>query len=165
MSLEQGVILVPSRHEHWSALATKMITKLDSLVPDAAIEHFGSTSVPGLQAKDIVDLLVGVEKSRILDVSHRLRSAGFDLEGEYAHHSWLSYPTRAERIFIVHVVEFEGVAWRRRIAFRDLLRGDEAAREKYLRAKIASRQSTDNLDDYTQSKTSIVRELLEGIGH
>lgn len=158
----QPVVLVSSRHEFWAAQAKNMIAELKAKFPHAHIEHFGSTSVPDLPAKDVVDLLVGVRADRIIEVARALAGHGFDLEGEYAHHCWLSLPTRDNREFIIHVVEHDGRAWQRRIAFRDLLRTNANARAQYLAVKEASAQGTDNWDDYTQSKTSVVMELLDG---
>lgn len=145
-------------------MASSMIAVLEEQIPNAVFEHIGSTSVPQLPAKPVVDLMIGVEPARILEVANLLITVGFDLEGEYAHHSWLSSPSRANRVFIVHVLEKSGKAWNRRIAFRDLLRTDDAAREKYLATKISAAKATDNWDDYTQSKTSVVMGLLEEIG-
>ncbi|WP_181149674.1 GrpB family protein [Arthrobacter sp. MYb227] len=160
----QNVVLVPSRYEEWAELARSMITTLEEQIPDAVFEHIGSTSVPQLPAKPVVDLMIGVEPGRILEVANLLATVGFDLEGKYAHHSWLSSPSRTNRVFIVHVLEKSGTAWNRRIVFRDLLRTDDQARNKYLATKVSAAEATDNWDDYTQSKTSVVMGLLEEIG-
>lgn len=138
-----------------------MAARLQGLLPEAAIEHIGSTSVPDLPAKDVVDLLVGVELTAVPIASHRLAEAGFDLEGELPHHSWLGYPNRDDRQFVIHVVEYRGRAWQRRLDFRDLLRRDSDARRRYLDVKIASAATSENWDVYTQSKSSVVTSLLE----
>lgn len=81
MSTEQSVVLVPSRHIEWSAMAARMADCLTAQVPGAQIDHIGSTSVPDLPAKNVVDLLVGVTIERVPDAARQLASAGFDLEG------------------------------------------------------------------------------------
>jgi len=164
MSPEQQVFLVPSRHDEWAKMAATMINKISTQVDGAHIEHIGSTSVPDLPAKDVVDLLVGVDAGRVLAVSRQLASLGFDMEGQLDHHCWLSLPDRSERAYVIHVVEYDSRAWNRRIQFRDLLRTDADARHEYLQTKIASAREAQNWDDYTQSKTSVVSNLLRSIG-
>lgn len=137
-----------------------MAESLRVQVPNSTIEHIGSTSVPNLPAKDVVDLMMGVAAGRVPDVAARLAAAGFDLEGELPQHCWLSYPTRTARAYVLHVLEFDGIAWRKRIAFRDLLRRDGRARSTYLEAKIAAAAQTRGWDDYTQAKTPVVSGLL-----
>lgn len=164
MKPEQPVFLVPSRHLEWATMATEMMNTIRESVQDARLEHIGSTSVPGLPAKDVVDLLMGVAVDRIQAVSHQLASIGFDLEGELGHHCWLSLPSRSARAYVIHVVEHGSRPWNRRVAFRDLLRTDESARSRYLQTKIDAAKATRTWDDYTQSKTNVVANLLSGAG-
>lgn len=160
--VNQAVLLVSSRHEEWRDRFAEMVERLGVLVPDAHVEHIGSTAVAGLPAKDVVDVLVGVGADAVVDVAHRLAAAGFDLEGELSHHCWLAYPNRRSRAYVIHVVEVGGRPWTRRLAFRDLLRRDAHARERYLQVKRAAARDAHDWDDYTQAKTGIVRELLAG---
>lgn len=160
MKADQPVFIVPSRHSEWTQLANEMMDIVGEQVTGVRLEHIGSTAVPGLPAKDVVDLLVGVEASRIQAVAHQLASGGFDLEGDHDHHCWLSYPSRLARSYVIHVVEYESRHWSRRIIFRDLLRSDENARDQYLETKIDAAKSANNWDEYTQSKTSVVSSLL-----
>ena len=96
MSPAQNVVLTSSRYEEWAQMASSMIAVLEEQIPNAVFEHIGSTSVPQLPAKPVVDLMIGVEPARILEVANLLITVGFDLEGEYAHHSWLSSPSRSK---------------------------------------------------------------------
>ena len=163
MSEQASVVLVPSRHAEWARMAAAMAGRIRGLVPDAQVEHIGSTAVPGLPAKDVVDLLIGVAADRIPDTVAQLAAAGFDLEGERPGHAWLSWPSRSARTHVLHVVETGGTAWTRRVAFRDLLRRNPQARERYLAAKRAAAAGSAGWDDYTQAKTPVVSELLAGL--
>ncbi|HLT85264.1 MAG TPA: GrpB family protein [Phototrophicaceae bacterium] len=156
----QRVSLVASRHAEWAARFGELVARLEDLVPGAVVEHIGSTSVPGLPAKDVVDVLVGVAAADVEPVARRFAAAGLDLEGTRAHHCWLSLPDRTARTAVVHVVEHGGRAWDNRVSFRDLLRRDAAARQAYLRVKEDAARQTENWDDYTQAKTAVVAELL-----
>ncbi|WP_413451868.1 GrpB family protein [Georgenia phoenicis] len=160
MDEERAVTLVPSRHEEWRLRYAELARRLSALLPAARLEHIGSTAVPDLPAKDVVDVLVGVDTADVVAVARRLRAEGLDLEGELAHHCWLSLPDRRSRTFVVHVVEHGGRAWARRIAFRDLLRSDADARERYLRVKRAAAREAAGWDDYTRAKSEVVAELL-----
>ncbi|MCW4464104.1 GrpB family protein [Glutamicibacter sp. MNS18] len=163
MASDDKVQLVASRYDQWAELAAGMISRIGVALPHSRCEHIGSTSVPDLPAKDVVDILVGVNATEIRDAAARLRSLGFDLEGDLSHHCWLSWPSRNARDYVIHVVESGGRPWTRRIVFRDLLRRDQDARSEYLATKINSAAVSGNWDDYTQSKTSVVARLLAGI--
>lgn len=160
MSIGQRVVLVASRYVEWETAFAEMADIIHGHLRDSKIEHIGSTAVPDLPAKDVVDLLIGVEAGRVLDVTRQLASEGFDHEGGHPHHCWLSFPSRSDRKYVLHVVEFDGVAWQRRIAFRDLLRRDEAARAKYLEVKLSAARVAQGWDDYTRSKDAVVAGLL-----
>lgn len=130
------------------------------LGPGVLIEHIGSTAVPGLPAKDVVDVLVGVQPSMIDPAAQVLASAGFVVEGRRDGHVWLSQGREGRRECIVHVVEVHGRKWQRRIAFRDLLRRDPDARAEYAAAKRAAADGGPTWDAYGNAKAETVRRLL-----
>ncbi|GAA1409296.1 UPF0157 protein [Glutamicibacter uratoxydans] len=158
------VILHESQWEQWRERAQREITELVPLVGEAKLEHIGSTSVPQMPAKDVVDILIGVEPQRIQLLAQELKAHGYDLEGNFPDHCWLSLPSRQNRQSIIHIVQIDSRRWTRRIAFRDLLRESASARAKYLSIKREAAGSTENWDAYTQSKTQVVNELLSSIG-
>lgn len=160
MTSNQRVVLVASEHEEWSRMAHSMAGQISRLLPEATIEHIGSTSVPSLPAKPVVDLAIGVRAGQIDEATEVLAQHGFDAEGAQPGHAWLSSPDRSARSYVIHVLELGGIRWERRLRFRDILRTDAAARAKYLAVKQRSAASSIGWDDYTQSKTAIVSELL-----
>lgn len=130
------------------------------LGPGVLIEHIGSTAVPGLPAKDVVDVLVGVQPSMIEPAGQILASAGFVVEGRRDGHVWLSQRREERREAIVHVVEVHGRKWQRRVAFRDLLRRDPDARAEYVAAKRSAADRGATWDAYGTAKADTVRRLL-----
>lgn len=142
-------------------MARELAQRIAAMLPHAAIEHIGSTSVPWLPAKPVVDLAVGVSADEVGAATRTLAQHGFDLEGEREGHAWLSLPDRTAREYVVHVLEAQGRAWSRRLRFRDILRADAAARAKYLAVKQQSAAVSVGWDDYTQSKTAVVHEILD----
>jgi len=156
----QPVELVASRPAEWVQRFEYLSRSIRLILPDARIEHIGSTAVPGLPAKDVVDVLVGVAAEEVTRAAHGLLAAGWDLEGERIGHCWLSSPNRRERMSVTHVVEADGPIWCERLDFRDLLRRDPGARATYLDAKELAAESSAGWDDYTRAKAPVVGRLL-----
>jgi GrpB-like predicted nucleotidyltransferase (UPF0157 family) len=103
------------------------------------IEHYGSTAVPGLCAKPILDIMVGIAP---LSEWERCRPALEALGYDYAegagipeHYIFGRGRDRMERTHLVHVVEYQGESWRGSLAFRDALRRDASLRESYAQEK------------------------------
>lgn len=157
----QPVELVGSRPKEWAQRFNLLSRSVHAALPDAQIAHIGSTAIPGMPAKDVVDLVVGVPADDVPEAAYALRAAGWDLEGERAGHCWLSSPNRLERVSVAHVVEADGVIWRERLAFRDLLRRDGTARAAYLDAKERAAATANGWSDYTRAKAPIVGQLLD----
>ena len=163
MSRIGAVTLVECRPADWNRRFEVLRSQLQGIVPNALIEHIGSTAVPDLPSKDVVDVLVGVDHDHVAETASLLSDHEFDLEGQRAGHSWLSWPHRQERTVVVHVVEAEGQEWHERVAFRDLLRSDSGARARYLSVKRAAAADATGWGEYTARKAGIVTALLRTI--
>jgi GrpB-like predicted nucleotidyltransferase (UPF0157 family) len=127
------------------------------------IHHVGSTAVPGLAAKPIIDILVGVE-----DLETSLASFEPLAELEYLHASylpeqmhWFCKPHPDLRTHHLHLAPADGRRFREEIAFRDRLRTNRAVAEAYatLKRDLAARLGDDR-DAYTEAKTDFIREVL-----
>ncbi len=123
---------------------------------DGGVHHIGSTSVPGLAAKPVIDMLAGV---RDLDEA---RAAFGPLEAlGYSHR-----PHRPEaHLFVregfgVHLTTPGSDLWRERLAFRDALRADPALREEY----AAYKRSHFGDSAYTSGKRPLVGRVLAQAG-
>jgi GrpB-like predicted nucleotidyltransferase (UPF0157 family)/ribosomal protein S18 acetylase RimI-like enzyme len=133
-----------------------------ALPAGARIEHIGSTSVPGLAAKPIVDIQVGVteppEEARFAGV---LALLGYECLGEAGVPGRLYFRKRSPQSFNVHVVELGGAHWQSNLALRDYLRAVPAAAARYgqhKRALVAA--GAQELLAYSQGKTAVVEELI-----
>ncbi len=114
------------------------------------LEHIGSTSVPGLVAKPIIDMLAVVEDiSPVIVEEDSLRQIGWLLAPEPADNveRRLSFctPSRELRTHHLHVVEEEFSGWRGWLAFRNYLRKNPAAAQEY--GELKSRLSTEHGSD------------------
>jgi GrpB-like predicted nucleotidyltransferase (UPF0157 family) len=128
-----------------------------------AVEHVGSTSVPGLAAKPVVDMLAGV---RALDESRPcidLLSADGWLWAPYREdvEHWFCRPTPEHRTHHLHVVEHGGELWNDMLDFRDALRADGPLRDRYgaLKLDLATQHRHDR-NAYTDAKSAFVEAAL-----
>jgi GrpB-like predicted nucleotidyltransferase (UPF0157 family) len=124
----------------------------------AAVEHIGSTSVPGLGAKPIIDVLVTVaDITAEEDYLNPLLAAGYELRVREPGHRMVRNP---ERDAHVHVLEVNDPAAFDHLLLRDRLRTDAQDRADYERAKrdLVQRNWSD-MNVYAEAKT----EVIEGI--
>ena len=165
--LDEPVHLVEHRSEWASEFAAEQQRLAKSLSLDlACIQHIGSTSVPGLVAKPIIDIMVGVPAyppSAV--VKQRLVRLGYEALGEAGVRGRAHFRMRGGRSINVAVVALDAGHWVCNLALREHLRKSRAARESYTRAKreaVASGAIT--LLAYSEAKSRVVAQLLSEAG-
>jgi GrpB-like predicted nucleotidyltransferase (UPF0157 family)/GNAT superfamily N-acetyltransferase len=130
------------------------------------IEHIGSTAVPGLLAKPIVDVAVGLTTSLSVDpVIVALKNAGYRYRGDAGNsggHVFVRESSELIRTHHVHVLLLDDPQWQDYLLFRDFLRQNTVARETYAAQKraLAARYPKDR-KSYSRSKEPIVLRLLD----
>jgi GrpB-like predicted nucleotidyltransferase (UPF0157 family) len=127
------------------------------------IEHVGSTSVPGLAAKPIVDIQVSVADMGDEDGYVRpCEAAGLQLRFRDDQHRFFQPPPGQPRDVHVHVCQ-QGGGWEREhLLFRDYLRSSADARQAYAAAKReAARVWADHGAAYTDAKTEVILGILD----
>lgn len=168
---KEKIALVPY-DEAWPALYAELEKSIKQLVPRRLMQriaHIGSTAVPGLSAKPVVDVQVEVSDLEAVraEVVPPMEDAGYEFIwrptiGDAApFYAWFILRNDAgERIAHVHMV-LSGQASADRIIFRDHLRShpEEAARYEALKQDLAKRYPKDR-DAYTSHKTAFVNEVL-----
>ncbi|ABK99099.1 GrpB family protein [Pelobacter propionicus] len=135
------------------------------------VEHFGSTSVPGLAAKPVIDMLIEVsslERTKV-EIAQVLERKGYDYFWRASHgeevppfYAWfIKRNGRGERTHHLHMVESHFEQWDR-LLFRDYLRShpEEAARYQELKLSLC-RQYGDDRIAYTRAKTGFIVELTK----
>lgn len=138
-----------------------------------AIEHVGSTAVPDLAAKPVIDILAAVRSlDEFPEVMARLEGIGYvytpeseaDDPSRRVFRKGPPDPTRF-RTHHLHVTEHGGYYWRRLIAFRDHLRShpEDAAAYLALKQDLATRHAADPAR-YTREKRDFVREIEKKAG-
>jgi GrpB-like predicted nucleotidyltransferase (UPF0157 family) len=128
------------------------------------IHHIGSTAVPGLEAKPIIDILVGV---RDLETSRACFEPLAGLGYRYASYlseemHWFCKPDPARRTHHLHLLPVGSPRYRGELAFRDLLRADPQIAAEYasLKRDLAERHFDDR-DAYTEAKGAFIRAVLD----
>jgi GrpB-like predicted nucleotidyltransferase (UPF0157 family) len=130
------------------------------------IEHIGSTSVPGLAAKPIIDIAVGVadfEEARayvpIIESLGYTYEPGFEADLPERRFFWKGLPSR--HTYHIHMAEPGSLEWIKPILFRDYLRAHPAEARQYqaLKRKLALRYGSD-MEAYVKGKTEFVRSIL-----
>ena len=143
--------------------------RLHALLPGVflAIEHIGSTAVPGLVAKPVIDLLAAVDSLDGVDVLiDRLCENGYTTSREFnatlADRKWLMRWRDGRRTHHLHIVVRGGTPWHDRLAFRDALRRDPALADRYatLKTELALKHPA-NREAYTEAKAAFVRNAVE----
>jgi GrpB-like predicted nucleotidyltransferase (UPF0157 family) len=128
------------------------------------IEHVGSTAIPGVAAKPIIDIMVGVrslEDSRaMVPLLGQIGYLYYPYRTDVMH--WFCKPSPSFRTHHVHAVPVGARLWKDRIAFRDHLRGDAALASEYtdLKRRLAITHRFDR-EAYTEAKGPFIARVLE----
>ena len=157
-------ILIVDYDPHWPELFALQASRIRSALGRRAlgIEHVGPTSVPGLAAKPVIDLLLAVADSAKEDAyAPSLEAAGYVLrirEPQWNQHRLFKGP---DVDINLHVFSSSCPEIDRMIIFRDWLRGNAADRDLYARTKLALAQKEwAEVQHYADAKTAIVDEIL-----
>ena len=126
------------------------------------LQHIGSTAIPGIKAKPILDMLAGVAQlERALICKAPLEALGYDyiaLAGIANDHV---FGKGVPRTHYLHVVEHGGAKWANHLRFRDRLRNDPALAQAYEKLKEElSLKFSDSHAKYHDAKTSFINEVI-----
>jgi GrpB-like predicted nucleotidyltransferase (UPF0157 family) len=130
-------------------------------VPVVAIEHVGSTSVPGLAAKPVIDCDVIVAAEDVEAASAVLVELGFTPLGELGIPQRWAFrePARLGRTN-TYVVVAGSLSLRNHLCVRDTLRADAALRDEYAAVKTRVGSTAADLEEYGRGKNATVQRIL-----
>ena len=164
LGLETGVVRLVEYDAQWPALyrieSARIAVALGPLVLD--LQHVGSTAVPGLAAKPIVDILAGYpDRAPLQAYIEGLCAAGYDHLGEQGIPGREFFRRGQPPAYHVHLAALGGIFWREHLAFRDLLRSDSLLRATYeaLKHDLAGKFPQDR-DAYIEAKGPFIRGAL-----
>jgi GrpB-like predicted nucleotidyltransferase (UPF0157 family) len=160
--LEKRSLVLADHDPHWPETYVEHERRIRAALGPAAVqvEHIGSTSVPGLAAKPIIDVLVTVEDiTAEEDYLDQLLEAGYELRVREPGHRMVRTPARDVH---VHVLERGDQAAEDYLLFRDRLRADPADRELYERTKHGLiGQDWPDMNAYAEAKTEVITGIKE----
>jgi GrpB-like predicted nucleotidyltransferase (UPF0157 family) len=134
---------------------------------ERGIHHVGSTAIPGVSAKPIIDMIAGV---------HDLEEAraAFEPLARFSYHHaphrpdeahWFGKPSLSDRTHHLHLTVPGSALWRERFAFRDALRADSALANDYETLKLQlAKEHPDDIVGYTHGKTAFIVRVLADAG-
>ena len=167
LAIHEGVSLV-AHDGAWSEAFLLEQQRLLRLAPEqfVDIQHFGSTAIPGIPAKPIIDILAGVASMEVADaLIAPLLQFGYTTSAEFnatlPERRWLMRHAMGRRTHHLHIVVFGSEEWIRRLKFRDALRSNPALASEYaaLKARLADTYADDR-EAYTHAKADFVRSVV-----
>ena len=167
IGLRRHTVRLVDHNPDWADLAARACRQVreagGALVAD--VQHVGSTAVPKLCAKPILDLAAAVTALHVLpELVEKLTAIGYIYRGDGADAGghlfvWESEPD--VRTIHLHVVALDDPRWRNYIRFRDLLRQSPSLRTRYAKLKEELRtRFPDDRKSYTDSKHDFIRGVL-----
>jgi GrpB-like predicted nucleotidyltransferase (UPF0157 family) len=130
------------------------------------VEHFGSTAVPGMPAKPIIDILAGVESMEVANsLFEPILTSGYTTSREFnatlPDRRWFMRAVTGRRTHHLHVVLLGGAQWRTRLRFRDILRANSSLAQQYsdLKFELAAKYRHDR-EAYTDAKSRFVAAVV-----
>ena len=164
LGLENNVVRLTDYTPRWSELyreeEERIIAVVGHLIVD--LQHIGSTAIPGIKAKPILDMMAGVaQPEEALLCKAPLEIIGYD----YIAHAGIAndyvFGKGVARTHLLHVVEHGGAKWINHLCFRDRLRNDPELAQAYERLKEElSRKFCDSRREYHDAKSKFISEVI-----
>lgn len=155
-------IQITKYNPEWPALFEQEKASLQKIFGNVPIEHFGSTAIPGLTAKPIIDILVGLPALTIENHSIELAKLGYTGFGEAGVPGRLYFIKRLPSIgYNLAVTIYKSDLWNNNIILRDYLRTHPEEVKQYAQIKediLTSGAAT--LLEYSERKHEFVHNLL-----
>jgi len=166
LGLKYGTVALSSHDPDWVRAFREEEARLRAALPvRCMIEHIGSTAVPGLSAKPILDIVVGCPSDvAVSDVIAAVEASGYQYRGNAGTaggHILVRESQPEVRTHHVHIVALNDPQWRAYLALREWLRAHPEARAVYERVK--QRLAAEHRGDrraYTRAKGEAIVALL-----
>jgi GrpB-like predicted nucleotidyltransferase (UPF0157 family) len=128
------------------------------------IEHVGSTAVPGLAAKPVIDIMAAVQSLEecrpAISILTNLSYVYFPYQPDQKH--WFCKPSAAFRTHHLHLVPFRSRHWNERLLFRDFLRRNRVTAIEYAELKLLlAKQYEFDREAYTEAKRPFIQRILK----
>lgn len=128
-----------------------------------SIEHVGSTAIPNMLAKPVIDIMCGVPSlqasKHLIEQLNKLSYCYYPYKADVMH--WFCKPKPMHRTHHLHLIPFESTLWHDRLFFRNTLKKNPALAQEYktLKQALASCFKMDR-EAYTQGKSEFIQRVL-----
>ena len=168
LGLTRGMVVLLPHNEEWHGLFEEEKERILTAAGDRmlAVEHIGSTSICGISAKPILDIMIGIsEFDAKLPFQKAIEDLGYDYKGENGIPERHFFGKGVPRTVHLNAVRFGGNFWLSHVAFRDyLIQNPDAASEyEQLKQALAVRFANDR-ESYTNGKQAFVERIISLTG-
>lgn len=164
LGLQHGQVVLAAHDKSWRTAFEQEASDLRQSLKRRVrgLEHVGSTSIPDIRAKPILDLMLGLSNlDDGLGLASDLGKLGYEFRPDAGIPAEHVFAKGTPRTHVLHVVEFGGEAWQQKLAFRDALREEPQLARAYQELKVAlSLQFPDDRAAYTAGKTEFVKGVV-----
>ncbi|TFB22126.1 GrpB family protein [Filobacillus milosensis] len=147
----------------WKRMYEQEVQLLKNIFDDEILyfEHFGSTSVPGMKAKPVIDMMVIVKDISVIDTyNEKMTSLNYDVAGEWGIKGRRLFRKGGEnRTHHIHFYQFDNPQIKRHIVLRDYLRSHPEEVERYSEFKDELASKYELTRDYSPAKKEFVAEM------
>lgn len=166
LGLAEGAVVLVEHDPDWARAYDEERRRIGRALAGLALEvqHCGSTAVPGIRAKPILDVVVGVERLAVgRECIRPLREIGYDHLGEGVVPHGHLFGKGAPRTHHLHLVEWRGPGWCNKVCFRDRLLADREVARRYEILKVAlAGRFPDDRASYTGAKSAFIAGVIAG---
>ena len=168
-------MVVVEYDKEWPQDFLKIKTELQKAITVMSnIQHVGSTSIPGMKAKPIIDIDVGLKNwGNFENVKSKLATIGYEYEGDRGITGREAF-CRNEKVqnkildnidHHLYVCSVDNEEYKRHILFRDYLRNHDEARDRYnqIKEEILAKVGPENRAGYVQMKEENYRDFFEDV--
>lgn len=168
LRLERGTVQLEPHDKYLDKTATQTIETLKSILGDDAIDiqHIGSTAIPAIKAKPIIDIVVEVtDFDRIMLHNEQLRRKGIFYQDSDVECQLLDVMGDMEadiRTHHIHIVKWNGTEWKNYIHFIDYLKANENMALQYenLKEEMEGKYADDRVA-YTNNKQNMINRISD----
>lgn len=160
-------VCVKEYNAEWAAFFQRESQKLSGTLKkyNCQIEHIGSTSVVGMCAKPIIDILIGINNFPPTDDFIRaMIGLGYEYMEQASVSNRLYFVKRESLNFNAHIVKYGGSIWNKDIAFREFLRNTPQAIQEYSALKRGIiNKGRNKLLEYSEEKAPFIENILKNL--
>jgi GrpB-like predicted nucleotidyltransferase (UPF0157 family) len=161
---DKRIVGVVSYNSNWKKMYKEESEKIKNVLSDIIIDihHVGSTAIPGIKAKPVIDILVEVKDIEAVDrYNHKMKDLGYEVMGEYGILKRRFFRKGGNnRTHHIHIFQAGNEEIERHINFKEYLiaHPDKARVYSKLKEELANKYTYD-VENYTNSKSDFIKEI------